>query len=74
MGGPQLSTQRPPNIVTDLNDQLCQQNEDDMFDHDILENYAPQFLDTKYEQVDINKFAVNQKHLTPNQHHDLQIY
>ncbi len=33
-----------PDILTDRNDQLFQQNEDNMFDCDILDNYANQIL------------------------------
>ncbi len=37
-----------PNILTNLNDKLCQQKEDDKFDCDILNNYSARILDTKY--------------------------
>ncbi len=62
-----------PNMLTDLNDQLCQDKEEEIFEHHLLDNYSARILDTKYEQVDINTVAAAQKRLTPNQHHDLQV-
>ncbi len=41
-------------MLCDLNDQLCQQKEDNMFDYNIHNNYNAQVFDSKYEQVDIN--------------------
>ncbi len=61
-----------PKMLKNLNDQLCQEKEDNMFDCKILDNYAAQILHTEYEQININKVAVDQKHLTQYQHHDLQ--
>ncbi len=43
-----------------------------MFDWNNLGNCSTWILYSKYEQVDINKVANDQKHLTPNQHLDLQ--
>lgn len=36
-----------------------------------INNYVTRILDSKFEQVDVAKVAANQKHLKPNQHHDL---
>ncbi len=61
-----------PNMLTNLNDQLCQDKEEEMFKCDLLDNYSARILRAKYEQVNINKVAADQKHLTPNQLYDLQ--
>ncbi len=61
-----------PKILNDLNDQLHQESEDDLLHCNILDIYDVQILDTKYEQVVIDKVVVDQKHLTPNQYHELQ--
>ncbi len=47
------------NMLIDLNDELCLNKEHNMFDQEILNNYAAGILDAKYEQVDTNKVAVN---------------
>ncbi len=60
------------NMLIDLNDEFCLNKEDDMFDREILDNYAARILDAKYEQVDTNKVAADQKHLNVNQRHQLQ--
>ncbi len=46
--------------------------EDKMFSQEILDNYDIQILDAKFEQVGINKVAINLKHLNINQLHNLQ--
>ncbi len=61
-----------PEILNDLNDQLCYNKEDNFFDCKILENYSTWISDDKFEHIDINKVATDQKQLTSNQHHDLQ--
>ncbi len=43
------------NMFVELNDQSCQDKEDEMFEPEILDNYAAQILDAKYEQVDTKK-------------------
>ncbi len=48
----------------DLNNELCLNKEDDMFNQEILNNYAV--------QVDTDKVAANQKQLNVNQLHELQ--
>ncbi len=60
------------NMFINLSNELCFNKEDDMFDQEILNNYATQILDAKYKQVDTNRVAANQKHLNVNQHHELQ--
>ncbi len=60
------------NMLIDLNHELCLNKEDDMFDQEILDNYATRILDAKYEQVDTNRVAANQKQLNVNQRHKLQ--
>ncbi len=54
------------NILINLNDKLCLNKEDDMFDQEILNNYVAQILDAKYEQVNIDKITANQKQLNVN--------
>ncbi len=54
------------NMLIDLIDELCLNNEDNMFDWEILDNYATRILDAKYEQVDTNRVAANQKQLNVN--------
>ncbi len=48
-------------MFIDLNNELHLNKEDNMFDQEILDNYATQILDTKYKKVDTNKVAANQK-------------
>ncbi len=36
-------------MLIDLNDELCLNKEGDMFDKEILNNYAARILDAKYE-------------------------
>ncbi len=60
------------NMSIDLNDELCLAKEDGIFDQEILDNYAAQIHNAKYEQVDTNKVAVAQKQLNINQCHELQ--
>ncbi len=60
------------NMLIDLNNELCLNKEDNMFDQEILNNYAAIILDAKYEQVNSNKVAANQKQLNVNQCHQLQ--
>ncbi len=60
------------NMLIDLNNELCLNKEDDMFDQEILDNYAARILDAKYKQVNTNKVAANQKQLNVNQRHKLQ--
>ncbi len=43
-----------------------------MFECNLLENYSEKICNAEYEQVNINTVAADQKHLTSNQHHDLQ--
>ncbi len=60
-------------MYIDLNDQLYQHKEDDIFEQEINNNHAFQILDVKYKQVDTNNYvAVYQKHLNINQLHKLQ--
>ncbi len=61
-----------PNMFSNLYYEVFQQNEDSMSDWNILNNNSAWILDARYEQVDINKVAVNQKHLTQIQCLDLQ--
>ncbi len=42
-----------------LNGKLWQTIEDNMFEQDILNNYATQIIDTKYEQVVTNRITAN---------------
>ncbi len=44
-----------------------------MFEQEILNNYAPQILNVKYNQIDTNRVATNQKHLNVYQLHNLQL-
>ncbi len=60
------------NMFIDLNNELCFNKEDDVFNQEILNNYAARILDAKYEQVETNRVAANQKHLNVNQRHKLQ--
>ncbi len=60
------------NIFVNLNNELCLNKEDNMFDQELLDNNDTQILDAKYEQVDNNRVAANQKHLHINRHHELQ--
>ncbi len=60
------------NVFINLNDTICQDRKDDVFDQEILDNYAAKILDTKYKQFDTNNVAANQKQLNPNQNHELQ--
>ncbi len=55
------------NMLIDLNNELCITKQDDMFDWEILDNYAAQILDAKYKQVNTNGVAADQKHLNVNQ-------
>ncbi len=48
-------------MFIDLNNQLRKHKEGNMFKWENLNNYSTQNLDAKYEQVDTNKFATNQK-------------
>ncbi len=60
-------------IFIDLNNNKLYQNKvDNMFDQEILENYAAQILDANYEQNDTNKNVAHQKHLNIDQCHHLQ--
>ncbi len=43
-----------------------------MFKQKILQNYAAQTLDAKFEQVYTNKVSADQKQLIINQYHDMQ--
>ncbi len=49
------------NMPIDLNDELCLNKEDNMFDQEILNNYSARILDAKYEQVNTDKVTANQK-------------
>ncbi len=60
------------NKFRNLNNPLCQHNEDNLFKREILNNYAAQILGTNYKQVNTNKFTINQKHLNIDQCHDLE--
>ncbi len=60
------------NMLIDLIDELFLNKEDNMFDWEILDNYAAQILNAKYEQVDTNKVGADQKQLNNNQCHNLQ--
>ncbi len=53
-------------MFIDLNDQLCQTKENDMFIGGILDKYATRILDAKYNQVDTYRTAANQKHTSSN--------
>ncbi len=44
-------------MFIDLNDKQCQDKEDKMFEHKILDNYT---INAKYEQDNINTVATNQ--------------
>ncbi len=46
-------------MFIDLNDKLCQSNEDDMFEQDILNNYSNWILDAKYDHINVNKVSPN---------------
>ncbi len=59
-------------MLIDLNDELCLKKEDDMFEQEILDNYAARILDAKYKQVNTNKVVDDQKQLNVNQRHELQ--
>ncbi len=50
------------NMLIDLNNKLCQDKED-MFDEEILNNYAIWILVAKYNQVDTNRVVADQKQL-----------
>lgn len=58
------------NMPFDLNDDICLTKEENMFDWEILNNYAKQILDAKYKQIDTNKITFNQKHINITQHHN----
>ncbi len=45
------------NMFIDLNDNIYLIKEVDMFDQEILNNYATWILDAKYEQIDTNRVA-----------------
>ncbi len=60
------------NMQIDLNNELCLNKEVNIFDWEILDNYAARILDAKYEQVSTNKVATNQKQLNINQRHKLE--
>ncbi len=49
------------NMPIDLNDDICLTKEDNMFDQEILNNYATQILDAKYKQIDTNRVASDQE-------------
>ncbi len=50
-------------MFIDHNDDICLTKADDMFDWEILNNYAVWILDAKYKQVDTNRVAANQNQL-----------
>lgn len=56
-------------MLINLNNNLCLTNK---CDKDIHDNYAARILDAKYEHVDTNKDATDQKHMNHNQCHDRQ--
>ncbi len=47
-------------------------DKDNIFEQEILDNYAAPILDAKSKQVDTNRAATNQKLLSRNQCHNLQ--
>jgi hypothetical protein len=48
------------------------QEEEEFFGDDFLDAFATPILDAKYEQVDVDDVADNQKHLTPTQREELK--
>ena len=49
------------------------QHDDELIGEDWLDSYLTStILDAKYEKVDIHDVATNQKHLTPDQQHELE--
>ncbi len=58
-------------MFIDLNDKACQTKEDNIFEQEILNNTASQILEAKYEEVNTNKVATDQKQLNINQCNDL---
>ncbi len=58
-------------MFIDLNDKPCQTKEDNIFEQEILNNTASQILEAKYEEVNTNKVATDQKQLNINQCNDL---
>ncbi len=50
-------------MFIDLNSQLCQHKQDNMFEWEIIDNYAAHILDAKWEQVDTRKVAIDPTHL-----------
>ncbi len=59
------------NMLIDLNNELCLNKEDNMFDQEILDIYAIRILDAKYKQVNTNKVAADQKQLNVYHCHKL---
>ncbi len=59
-------------MFIDLNNELHLNKEDNMFDQEILDNCAAWILNAKYEQVDTNRVAADQKQLIINQCNKLQ--
>lgn len=55
-------------MLTDLNDNLYQTKDLDMYDRDILDNHSTRILDSKYEQVNTTKLLLTKN----SQCHDLQ--
>ncbi len=47
-------------MFIDLNEKICQTDEDNMFNQVIVDSYAACILDGKYQQVDTNKVAADQ--------------
>ncbi len=43
------------NMFIDLSDQLCQDKENDMFDWEILNNYATRILDTNTNKLTLTE-------------------